>query len=205
MATLYLTCAIVGGTLLVGQLLLSLFGLGGHHEILGHDFHDLGGHEPHGASGHDHADNSHAAWLVQALTIRSVAAALTFFGLVGMFAREQWGEDPLTLVVAASAAVATLFLVSGLMRNLARLRAEGTVRIDRAVGKKGTVYLSIPAARAGVGKIQLNLQNRTVEYQAVTAQGELLPTGAKVIVVSVVSSDTVEVAPATDAETIVHA
>ena len=61
------------------------------------------------------------------------------------------------------------------------------------MGKTGTVYLTIPGNRAGAGKVQLNLQNRTVEYQAVTSQ-EALPNGAKIVVTSVVSRDTVEVA-----------
>jgi hypothetical protein len=56
--------------------------------------------------------------------------------------------------------------------------------------------LPIPGKKGGIGKVTLNLQNRTVEYQAVTADKEL-PTGSKVVVVAVVSSDTVEVASAT--------
>jgi hypothetical protein len=54
------------------------------------------------------------------------------------------------------------------------------------------VYLRVPAAKAGTGKVHLMLQNRTVEYQAVTVGAEL-PTGAPIRVVGVVNSDTVEV------------
>jgi len=89
------------------------------------------------------------------------------------------------------------------MRTLSRLRSDGTVRIERAVGKSGTVYLTVPAQRAGVGKVTLNLQNRTLECQAVTARSELA-TGAKVVVVSVIGPDTVEVAPAADVERTSH-
>ncbi|HEV7224595.1 MAG TPA: hypothetical protein VGN42_17935, partial [Pirellulales bacterium] len=56
----------------------------------------------------------------------------------------------------------------------------------------GTVYLRVPANKAGVGKVHLNLQNRTMEYEALTAQAEL-PVGAKVVVVNVAGPDTVEV------------
>ena len=72
------------------------------------------------------------------------------------------------------------------------LRADGTVRIQRAIGQHGNVYLRIPANRSGSGKIQFNLQNRTMEYLAVTA-GQELPTGAKVVVVGVVNPTTLEV------------
>jgi hypothetical protein len=78
------------------------------------------------------------------------------------------------------------------MRSLARLQSDGTVRIERAVGRAGTVYLRIPGGRSSAGKIHLMLQNRTVEYQAITT-GTELPTGTPVKVVAVVGPDTVEV------------
>jgi hypothetical protein len=66
------------------------------------------------------------------------------------------------------------------------------VRIERAVGRPGTVYLRIPAHKSGAGKIHVNVQNRTMEYEAMTTH-ELLPVGAKVVVVNVLGPDTVEV------------
>src|SRR6266542_2153923 len=91
--------------------------------------------------------------------------------------------------------VGALFGVAYLMRSLHRLKADGTVRIERAVGQNGTVYLTIPAQKAGVGKVTLSLQNRTVEYQAVTPHQQL-PTGSKIVVTAVLGPDTVEVVPA---------
>ena len=50
-----------------------------------------------------------------------------------------------------------------------------------------------------MGKVHINVQNRTLEYHAVTSQ-EQLPTGAKIVVVGIVSADTVEVAFAHESE-----
>jgi hypothetical protein len=52
--------------------------------------------------------------------------------------------------------------------------------------------------------VTLSLQNRTVEYRAVTPAGAL-PTGTRVTVVAVVGPDTVEVVPADQTEGIAHA
>ena len=110
-----------------------------------------------------------------------------------MVAGESSGANEWSaLGIAVASGILALYLVAALMRSLHSLRADGTARIERAVGRAATVYLRVPGSRAGTGKIQMNLQNRTVELQAVTAGAEL-PTGSQVKVVAVVNSDTVEV------------
>jgi hypothetical protein len=200
MESFYIACAAVGGTLILCQFLLGLLGLG-HHELGGdHDMggdHDVGAdHDTgHGEGHHEHGHGGGHAWLVGVLTFRTLAAAVTFFGLGGWLAvKQEHFAGPQSLLFAIVAGGAALFAVAWLMRSLSRLQAEGNVHIDRAVGKTGTIYLPVPGNKAGAGKVHLNLQNRTVEYQAVTSENPL-PTGAKVVVVGVVSADTVEVAP----------
>jgi membrane protein implicated in regulation of membrane protease activity len=205
METIFLVCVVVGGTLLVCQFLLGLLGIG-HHEIGGHEMetdapHDFGHDAGHDAS-HDadhtndsHYDHSYTAWFTGVLTFRAIVAALTFFGLAGMAATSGGLEPQLSFLIALAAGIAALFLVAVVMRSLARLRSDGTVRIDRAVGAAGTVYLSIPGRKTGMGKVHLKLQNRIVEYRAITAVDDL-PTGSLVVVVAVSGPGTVEVAPA---------
>jgi membrane protein implicated in regulation of membrane protease activity len=213
MTTVFIICAALGGTVLVIQFIMALIGLGGDmldmdvsadvgHDIGGGDFHgDLGGGDLHGGDFHtDHGGDSHAhdatthgsTWLFAVVSFRTVVAALAFFGLAGLWAQASDFSDPMVLLVAAAAGVLAMFLVYWLMLGLTKLQAEGNVRIQRAVGQRGTVYLRVPGNRSGTGKIQFNLQNRTMEYLAVTA-GEELPTGTKVIVVGVVDPTTLEV------------
>jgi hypothetical protein len=200
METVYLVCFLAGATVMVCQFLLSLVGIGGHHDV--GDSHDMGGHEAlHESTGEEPHDGHHgshheavSSWFVSLLTIRTLVAALTFFGLAGLAGTRQWGDGATTRLLAVTAGGGAMVLVAALMRALSKLRAEGTVRMERAIGKAGTVYLPIPARKAGTGKVMLNLQNRTVECQAITAENEL-PTGAPVVVVAVISADTVEVAP----------
>jgi hypothetical protein len=194
LVTAYTACAVLGGTLLVCQFLMALLGLGHHHEIGGADGHEVGGHDGHPGD-HEADHDAEAAGQLSLLTFRTIVAALTFFGLGGRAAEASGSSPALSLVLALAAGAGALFLVAWMVRTLYGLRSDGTVRIQRAVGHVGTVYLPIPGHRAGVGKVFLNLQNRTVEYQAVTPQGAL-PTGARVTVVAVVGSDTVEVIPA---------
>jgi hypothetical protein len=207
MVTFYLICFLIGATLMGLQFLLGLLGLGhlhdfGGHEVGGHDVggHDVGGHDVHAGHGeHEHDHEGEGSWFASLLTFRTLTAALTFFGLAGLAGYRQWGPDgwPITLAVAVAGGGGALLLVARLMLWLRRQTASGTVHIDRAVGQPATVYLTVPAQKAGAGKVQVCVQNRTMEYQAVTPDREL-PTGAKVVVVSVVNADTVEVVPATE-------
>lgn len=194
MDTVYLVCAVIGGTMLVGQFLLSLFGVG-HETDAGHD-----------ASFHDGGDGDHgSSWFAGVLSLRAVTAALMLFGLCGLAASAAERDSTTSLLIALLGGVATLIVVAQLMKMLHGLAEEGTVRIERSVGRPATVYLTVPANRASAGKVHLKLQNRTVEYQAVTAHSSPLPTGALVTVVAVVNSDTVEVSPGTPSEANPHA
>ena len=131
-------------------------------------------------------------WLFGILTFRTVTAALAFFGLCGLAAQAAEASTANTLLVAAAGGATAMAAVYWMMRGLRELGAEGTVRIQRALGQHGSVYLRIPGNDSGSGKIQINLQNRTMDYLAVTS-GPELPTGTKVVVVGIVNPTTLEV------------
>jgi hypothetical protein len=162
------------------------------------DTHTEGGGTQNGDGQHGTADHG-SSRLFAMLSFRGMIAAMAFFGLGGWTAQAADLPAATTLLIAAACGVAAMYAVFWVMQTLASMQAEGTVRIGRAVGEPATVYLRIPAARAGAGKIQINLQNRTMEYEAVT-EGEALPAGARVTVVGVVNPDTVEVRPSASCE-----
>jgi hypothetical protein len=208
----YLITACAGGTLLVLQFLLGLVGLGGDHDTdidhdidhdIGHDLgHDLG-HDAQG--GNEGAGHEGATWLFHLLSLRTIAAGLTFFGLTGLTAWHFGRDSVTTLLLAVAAGGGALVLVALILRGFRQLQEDGTLRIRRAIGVVGTVYLRVPGQRSGTGKITVKLQNRSVELLAMTS-GEELPTNSRAVVVGVVSSDTVEVAPVPEsAEAPAHA
>lgn len=209
MATIvYSVSAVIGGTILFCQFLMTLIGIG--HDVsadlpddVPHDFqfgHDSGG------GGHDmthDAAHHETASFLRLLTFRTVVAALTFFGLAGLAGNSAELPGEVTFIAALAAGAAAMYGVHWLMQSLKRLRADGTVRIERAVGRPGTVYLRIPPNKSGAGKIQINVQNRTMEYEAMTAR-EPLPVGSKVVVTHVLGPDTVEVEAVTEPERTAH-
>lgn len=199
METAYTVCALVGGTLIVCQFVLTLFGLGGDHDLADDVSHDIAmDADASDGSGHDVGHGSQSSWFFGVLSFKALTAAFAFFGLAGLGVKDQLQPLP-TLGVALLAGVSAMFMVAKIMHMLVKLNVDGTVRIERSVGARGTVYLAIPPGRSGAGKVQVCVYNRTLEYNAVTPQ-DALPTGAPIVVVRVVNGDTVEVASATNSE-----
>jgi hypothetical protein len=191
LSTLYLIAAVIGGTILVCQFGLALFGLGHDGADLSHD---AGGdfHGDHAGDAHadQHPDSTH---LFAIVSFRTLVAASAFFGVTGRAALSADYAQSTSLILAIIVGAFAMYGMYRLMRLIAGLNSSGNERIGNAVGLQATVYVPIPATRKGAGKVQLSMQNRIVEYQAVTDDAEPLKTGETVQVVGIASSDTVQV------------
>lgn len=191
MFTVFLFAAVIGGTVFVLQFLLALVGMGGDELDLIDDIPDDLPEDVVDGPAVDHGSTS----LFGVISFRTVVAAITFFGLAGMASLESGLPTALAWLIAIGGGFAAMYAVHWLMKQLYSLRQNGAVRIQRSIGRSGTVYIPIPPNRSGSGKIQIRMQGRIMEYAAVTAEPEKLPTGAKVVVVDVVTPTTLEVEP----------
>lgn len=178
MTTIFLCCALIGGAVLVLQFLLLLAGVGGDHDLATN--HEVG---------HDQAA------FLKLFSLQALSTFATFFGLIGLWS-EGSGWSPLSAGLAAVAGgVAALFLVGKMMTSLAKLQSAGNVDLGNAIGTVGKVYLRVPAAGAGQGRVLINVQQRTVECRAIS-QGDEIPTGAAVRVAARLADDVLVVEPA---------
>jgi hypothetical protein len=180
MQTFFLSCAILGGGILLVQLLLGVLGV----------VHD-------GLDAHHDGDAGHgegASEGLNLLSVRALSAGFGFFGVGGLAGLATGFGLLAALPIGIALGLAAMIGTALVTRWMLTLEDDGSVSIHGAVGTTGTVYLAIPGERQGTGKVLLTLQNRTVEYQAVTSRGAL-PTGASILVVDVVGPDTVDVVP----------
>jgi membrane protein implicated in regulation of membrane protease activity len=192
MALLFSICAVVGGTLFVLQFLLSMLDFGGGHDVDAHSFdmHHAGGGHGEGTS-----------WLFGMLSFRAIVSALTAFGLGGLATNSSGATQIESLGFAVFCGLATMLVVAFMTHSMRKLEDDGTVHIQKALGRSGTVYLTIPAKKSGTGKVTISLQNRTMEFPAITPAEELV-TGTIVVVTAVVGSNTVEVSASPNATSI---
>lgn len=197
MVTVFTVCAIGAGTVMVLTFLLSFMGLDGADGadgLDGLDAADVSGAAAYSDLAHAaDADMHHTGLFFGVLSFRSLVAATTFFGLGGRVAIELGASvEAATVIALASGFVAMLF-VAWTMRMFFALRHDGTAHIEQAVGRPARVYLHIPPSDCGTGKVTVAINNRTMEFDAITRDPEPIPTGAAVTVVGIVNSGTVEV------------
>jgi len=174
--TIYLVCAVAGGTVLVLRLLLMLFGL---------DHGDSGDFDTSVDLDHDaladagHGDGS----MFTFLSIQSISGFFTMFGLVGLGLLQINATNLWSLVGALAAGLFTAWCTGMIFLALRRLQSEGTLVIGNAVGQTGTVYLTIP--ETGTGSVNVAVQGSLRTLDAVSQGGNRIPTGSIIKVVGI--------------------
>jgi len=174
----YFFCAVFGGTLTLLQFFLMMVGFGG-----GETDSDFG----------DSTDHASPADIFKILSFRTVVAGIAFFGLGGLAGLAGGATKPVSVVIAIVTGVIAIYAVYYLYWSAAKLKDDGSLSVETLVGATGSVYIRIPPEKSGAGKVLVNQQGRTVEYEAITA-GEELKATTPISVVSIVSTTTVEVA-----------
>ncbi len=75
-----------------------------------------------------------------------------------------------------------------LMRNTSRLKHSGTLQMKNAINQIGETYLRIPAQRGGLGKVQVQVQGRYMELDAMTDDAADIATGRPIQVVNILNN-----------------
>lgn len=167
----YFVIACVGTLALLVQIILML--VGGDDGDLDLDTDTDG----------DGAFDSHTDTGVSLFTMKGLTAFFAIGGWTGLMMLSYDIAAAVSIPVSVAAGLAAYFIVWILIRVILRLQEDGTADYASAVGKTATVYVSVPAARTGRGKITLTLQGRFTEADAVTDDGERIPVDCTVEIV----------------------
>ena len=164
--------ALIGGVLFLLWLILVvvLGGIGDIAEgVLGVDIDAMG------------ADAS-----FKALTFQGVMAFMMFFGLTGIIVLQGGGPEFLAVIVGGASGTGSMYATGKIFQFFVALQAEGTIKIDDAVGSIGTVYLRIP--KGGTGQVSVSIKGSLRQYDAKSADGSLIKNEETVNVKAVVGT-----------------
>ena len=189
MEKVFLYIAVPSTVILVIQTLLLLFGLGGDGSGDGTGELDEGGEADDGG-GETVSDSG-----LRIFTVRGFIAFFTMLGWGGLAFLRAGMHAAFAVTVAVVLGVLSMLLIAVIFKLSLKLQSDGTLRMENAVGKSGTVYITVPPKREQKGKVTLLVQERLVELDAVTDSPKPLKTGAEVTVVALSGKSTVVVSP----------
>ena len=118
------------------------------------------------------------------ITIRNMVTFFTMFGWAGLAALKSGASNLIVVLTAVLAGAVVVFLLYFLMKKTSKLRQSGTLIMKNAVSQVGETYLRIPGKRSGIGKVQVHVQGRLMELDAMTDDTEDIATGVPVRVVN---------------------
>ena len=108
-------------------------------------------------------------------------AGVLFFETI----EKRWLLQFLAIAVGLLFVLAFVFM----FRQVMKLSHDGSFKMSEAVGLMADVYLRIPAARSGRGKVQVSVKGSVQEIDAVTDSDKDIPTGGQVKILEVIGDD----------------
>ncbi|MCP4678713.1 MAG: hypothetical protein GY854_25030 [Deltaproteobacteria bacterium] len=124
--------------------------------------------------------------------IVSVQGTMAFFmmlGWIGLAANRTWGMGIAgSIGIGCAAGFAANLFIAKTFQFFKRLQSSGTMKMGNAVGQEGEVYLTIKKGEPG--KVRVSVQEHLKVFDAMSADGEELPTGTAIKVVRVIKGNT---------------
>ena len=130
--SLFLYAAVGGGVVLLTQLVMMVFGGddGGFddgssvsHSVIDHSAVDHSGNNHHNNNGG--VTDASGFWFFEMISLRTLAAAATFFGLVGGGANATGAPAGVSLALAALAGYGAMYAVYWAFKQIFRLETQG--------------------------------------------------------------------------------
>jgi len=143
--------------------------------------------------GHSAADAAESVHAFRILSVRAILAFFTLFFWAGAMYLDA--GKPLTnaLILALAWGLAAWVFVAVLIHWLRKLAETGTQQLVTCVGKRGTVYLDIPAE--GQGEVRVIVSGVISMVKARAPGGKEIKAGTPVQVVRMLDGSSVEVQP----------
>ncbi len=124
-------------------------------------------------------------------SLRGIMAFLSIGGWVGLLMSEIGLATWLAGIIAFVAGAIVAVLIALVYKWFEKIESDGNINIGSAVGKRGTVYIPIPGKGNGRGKVNVTMEDRLVEYDAITEEESPIPTNAAVEVAGVMDETTI--------------
>jgi hypothetical protein len=125
----------------------------------------------------------------QFFTLKNLVGFFTIFGWVGIAMIDSGATIRAAVAVATLGGGLMMVVMAGMFYLLMKAQYDGTMKIEKAVGHTGEVYLTIQSKRGGLGKVQIMVQGAIRTLDALTDDDSDIQTGKIVKVSSIVNQN----------------
>lgn len=127
------------------------------------------------------------------VSFKTIVCFILGFGWTGALLWNSFENRVVLGLIATVVGVVFMSLIAYLLYLILKLDKDNTFKVQSIVGSNADVYLAIPAQKAETGKIMVSYEGSMHELEAVTADEERIPTGAKVKIVGIEAGEVVVV------------
>ncbi len=197
--------AIPATVMLLIQTILTLIGLGGDSDVEGEvdadvdaefdsadaDVAESDGIFGEGADGGDSdADGDVLDGGLRVFTLRGIIAFFSVMGWTGAVCSSADLALSVSILVSVAAGFGAMIVIALMMKWLFGLQYDGTENIKDALGVSGTVYMRVPPARTGKGKVNVVIQGKLCEKNAVTDEETTIERDEEITVIGISGEET---------------
>ena len=122
-------------------------------------------------------------------SFRNLVNFLLGYGWAGVLLHDSIEKGWLLQLIAIAVGLVFVLAFVFMFRQVMKLSHDGSFKMQEAVGLKADVYLRIPAARTGRGKVQVSVKGSIHEIDAMTDNDTEIATGGQVQIVEVLGDD----------------
>jgi hypothetical protein len=130
----------------------------------------------------------------QFITLKNLVAFFTIFGWAGVACLDGGLSVGKSVLISSISGLVMMSIMASIVYFMGKLTDNGTLNMNNAIGKVGSVYLPIPAKRDGFGKVQIKVQGLQT-LDAMTDYDEEIKTGAVVEVIEILNNEILVVKP----------
>lgn len=108
------------------------------------------------------------------LSVQAMMGFLMGFGWGG-FAAHKGSNLPVlpSIIIGVVCGLGMMWVLAVILRAMHELESSGNINVSDVIGREGVVDVTVPASRAGSGRVRVIIDQRQRSYPAITDGGEI--------------------------------
>ncbi len=124
-------------------------------------------------------------------TLQGLVAFFTMFSWSALAGISQGVQSVKAILIGIVMGFVLMYIVALIIKYSKRLSEDGTFDMRDTLGHQAVVYIPIPPQNSGAGKVNISINNRFIEYSAVTEEKRTIKTGESVRITDIVNDSVV--------------